>query len=394
MPLDTCSSSVPIRFAMMLLMVSAALFVTGCGSSSDGGNDDGSDDGDGDGGDTSSMALVDEVLLSEVSGTLGFVEITNTSSETRDISGYWLCVGPPHYQRLSDMDLKDGAGDLSALPADASIIVSPTNDAVAEGIAKSAGSLGLYHTGGDFANPATMSDFVQWGSGGHPREDVASAAGIWAAGSSLDDNASQPEDFEISLTRTTFAAGVDNWSLTDRNFAGTSNDATVILTEISPLFDTISIFNRSDSETMDLSDVWVCSGGSRYEAVATMTLADGSDTPTAVPPGGKVVVTPSNAALKAVLDADSGSLSIYDRPAAFTNPAAMLDFVQWDGAGKVRSDVAAAADIWTPGTYVSGYPDPAGSGKSLIRRNGGTGTTAWTVGVESTIIEYQLSTSN
>ncbi|MEZ6194900.1 MAG: hypothetical protein R3F20_04100 [Planctomycetota bacterium] len=55
------------------------------------------------------------------------------------------------------------------------------------------------------------------------------------------------------------------------------------------------------------------------------------------------------------LDA-TGAIGLYSTP-QFTNPAAMMDFVQWGGSGHLRETIANAAGEWVSGTFVATPPE-------------------------------------
>lgn len=91
------------------------------------------------------------------------VEIVNTSDAPIDLDTHILC-NFPSYAPI------EGAGMIG--PGETATIMStvaiPADD----------GELGIYATG-DFANPGDIVAYVEWGSAGHTRAEVAVAAGIW-----------------------------------------------------------------------------------------------------------------------------------------------------------------------------------------------------------------------
>ena len=109
-----------------------------------------------------------QITINEFDAT-GVVEITNSGTQSVDISGYWLCNFPA-YTQLSNLTLDCGSLDLA--PGDY-VAVSGfdlnANDA----------ELGLYTSSG-FGNPNNIIDYVEWGFAGHTRASVAITAGIWS----------------------------------------------------------------------------------------------------------------------------------------------------------------------------------------------------------------------
>ncbi|MBO3700831.1 spondin domain-containing protein [Roseivirga sp. E12] len=112
------------------------------------------------------------IIISEVQyGNQDQIEFYNNGEVTIDLSSYWLCLGPGTYVQVGSLtptsgDIQVEAGDFVVLP-----YAMPDDE----------GGLGLYSMN-QFANPAAIMDFVQWGAGGSAREDVAVSAGIWTAG--------------------------------------------------------------------------------------------------------------------------------------------------------------------------------------------------------------------
>lgn len=116
--------------------------------------------------------IINQVVLNEVKyqGT-DLVEIFNKGTQEIDLSNYWLCLGPGTYQRIGSITPESGniivpAGGYLVLPYDL-----PDTDA----------GLGLYSSD-SFTSAEAIVDFVQYGAGGSPRENVAVEAGIWTAG--------------------------------------------------------------------------------------------------------------------------------------------------------------------------------------------------------------------
>jgi len=111
------------------------------------------------------------VVFNEINyGSRDLVEIYNNGNVTIDLSSYWLCLGPGRYSQIGNIVPESGNMNLAA----GEFLVLPFNMDDSEG-------LGLYSMQA-FGDAEAMIDFVQWGTGGSPRENVAVAAGIWTAG--------------------------------------------------------------------------------------------------------------------------------------------------------------------------------------------------------------------
>lgn len=111
------------------------------------------------------------VVLNEVQyGNRNLVELYNNGDVTVDLSSYWLCLGPGKYSQIGNITPESGTANLAA----GEFLVLPFDMSDSEG-------LGLYSTN-TFGSSDAIVDFVQWGVGGSPRENVAVEAGIWTTG--------------------------------------------------------------------------------------------------------------------------------------------------------------------------------------------------------------------
>ena len=118
-----------------------------------------------------SQIVINEILPG------GDLELKNIGSTPVDISGYFLCEFPV-YTQLSNLTAVCGSTTLA--PGELFAIEGFNNLDGADG------ELGLYSASG-FGNPDNLIDYVEWGSAGHQRSGVAITAGIWTAGSAVDD---------------------------------------------------------------------------------------------------------------------------------------------------------------------------------------------------------------
>ncbi|MEY8848806.1 T9SS type A sorting domain-containing protein [Psychroserpens sp. XS_ASV72] len=113
-----------------------------------------------------------QIRMVNVDPSTNVVQIHNYGGTTVDVSSYWFC----HlftYSQLSGGTVQSGS--LNLAPG-ADVVVQASSNFNA-----SASDLGLYSTN-SFGSTAAMQDFLQWGSGGLGRENVAVAKGIWTAG--------------------------------------------------------------------------------------------------------------------------------------------------------------------------------------------------------------------
>jgi hypothetical protein len=114
----------------------------------------------------------------------GFIAIKNVGPVAGNIGGYALCSRPNYFQ-LPDLELQPlgivwlALGDGGALGDGAGIAeaVIPMNGQLGT-LRQADGELGLYR-GSSFGDPELIVTYVEWGSAGHGRADVAIEAGIW-----------------------------------------------------------------------------------------------------------------------------------------------------------------------------------------------------------------------
>ncbi len=106
-------------------------------------------------------------------GDAGFVQIVNNGASEAVLDGIILCQFPTY------VDLGEVIGGTIAPGATAQV------DAATMGGLDAAGGEAALYTARDFTNPDAIFGFVQWGTGGE-RHEVATQAGIWPAGASIE----------------------------------------------------------------------------------------------------------------------------------------------------------------------------------------------------------------
>ncbi|MEM6396376.1 MAG: T9SS type A sorting domain-containing protein, partial [Bacteroidota bacterium] len=110
------------------------------------------------------------VVISEIDAS-GQIEIFNGTDEMVPVGDWWLCNFPT-YRQLSSLFVE--CGDLNLLPGEVVVVSGFVGfDAVDA-------ELGLYETN-SFGSSDAIRDYVEWGSSGHGRSQVAIDAGIWIA---------------------------------------------------------------------------------------------------------------------------------------------------------------------------------------------------------------------
>ena len=116
-------------------------------------------------------------VVNEISSG-GLLEIKNVGFDTIDVSDYIVCMLSV-YDALGNMNVNCGGSFL--LEPD-SLITVELSASLANVFDAADGEAALYVPNGAFGNPDDIVDYVEWGSSGHTRSDVAAAAGIWMAG--------------------------------------------------------------------------------------------------------------------------------------------------------------------------------------------------------------------
>ncbi|MFK7978407.1 MAG: spondin domain-containing protein, partial [Saprospiraceae bacterium] len=110
-----------------------------------------------------------QVVISEVFEE-GAFELRNTGTETIDISSYWIC-NRPAYVALSTLTIECGS---LFLAGGEEVVLSTTilNGTDAE--------LGLYlSNNGGFSQASEIIAYVEWGTAGGGRSELATGKGIW-----------------------------------------------------------------------------------------------------------------------------------------------------------------------------------------------------------------------
>jgi len=118
------------------------------------------------------------VVINEVSyGENDWVEIYNPTEEMIDVTDFWLCLGPGEYDQINTLTILEGStalngGEFLILEiGTGNIVLNDDNE-----------GLGLYSDIGgvftNFGNADFIVDFVQYGSSGSARENVAVEAGL------------------------------------------------------------------------------------------------------------------------------------------------------------------------------------------------------------------------
>lgn len=116
-----------------------------------------------------SSSISAQVRILRLDPATNSVTLKNFGSSSEPISGLWLCNFPA-YGQVSSMTAVTSLDAGEEVSFGSSVNFAPAD-----------GEFGLY-TSASFASSAAMIDYIQWGSAGHQRENVAVASGVWDAG--------------------------------------------------------------------------------------------------------------------------------------------------------------------------------------------------------------------
>jgi len=241
--------------------------------------------------------------------------------------------------------------------------------------------ISLYHTTTGFTTSGNMEDYVQFGAGGQPRENVAVAAGFWTAGTFVPLGAEgqsvqfvpagsppatrHPISDYCNATPTIGAANSCGpppmGSLDDLRIAevladpmGAEEGATR-----AEVVNTATLPTSLDGLTLRIGDnhftvpngLSVPAGGLILINLNSAGAPGGPLAPRAAGPPGLLADLVINAVPFADLTAPAGSLSLYKNALNFEDPVNIVDFLQWGAAGQAGDSVAVAGGIWTAGAF-------------------------------------------
>lgn len=119
------------------------------------------------------------VIGSVVFGEGGTIEVGNLGPDAGDLTGFWVAIHP-YYLELPSTILAPGKALIISIAEDADPDLVIPAAGLLPTLMSASGEIGLYSSG-DFGDPGAIVDYVEWGSTGHVRSNVAIAAGLWPA---------------------------------------------------------------------------------------------------------------------------------------------------------------------------------------------------------------------
>ena len=117
------------------------------------------------------------LLSTVVFGDQGWIEVINTGPQAGNIHGHWIAIHP-FYLELPSTIVEVGQTVRVSLDPDADPGVVVGAAGLLPVLVAPSGEVGLYSSG-NFGDPNSIVDYLEWGSGGHFRSTVAIAAGVW-----------------------------------------------------------------------------------------------------------------------------------------------------------------------------------------------------------------------
>nr|WP_299000355.1 hypothetical protein [uncultured Allomuricauda sp.] len=283
------------------------------------------------------------IILNEVAYLGNYIELYNNGDIDVDVSDYFLCLGPGTYRRIGDLQTE---GDVNMTPG--SFL------SIAYEMPNAEGGIGLYANNDGFGDAANIRSFVQWGAAGSPRENVAVAANIWTEGEYVEVVGN--EDNSIAYDGEGFSAS--DWSETSETTFGAANIfaavavRSIVINELEYLVDDLIELYNNGTETVDLSNYWMCLGPGQYFRVGDASTTEIVSGNVNLAPGEFLVISP----VTLEVSNEAGGLGLYANNDGFGNAANIRSFVQWGAAGNARESVAVEAGIWNADGFVPNVP--------------------------------------
>ncbi|MEM7161814.1 MAG: T9SS type A sorting domain-containing protein [Bacteroidota bacterium] len=127
-------------------------------------------------------------------------------------------------------------------------------------------------------------------------------------------------------------------------YTGLIGQGCVRITSVNPVTDIITITNTTGN-TADLSDYRLCSLFSYTNDIENGTTII-SGNPSSIPDGTAIEI-------QWPINNNAADLALYLPSGSFSDPTAMVDFMQYGGSGLGRESEAVQAGLWTAGTFVT-----------------------------------------
>jgi len=146
-----------------------------------------------------------------------------------------------------------------------------------------------------------------------------------------------------TLEETTTMNHLKKWSLALLFLSSISVQAQIVINELDIASQQVEIKNQGLS-TVNITGYRLCNFPS-YPSLTSSLVISGS---LSVPAGGLVLVNGSGLNLSTV----DGELGIYLPSGNFSDPLAIVDYIEWGSSPHARSSTAVAAGTWTTGNFI------------------------------------------
>ncbi len=251
------------------------------------------------------------IRITEVDATNDLVVVTNLGDSTLELGDYFLCLGPGTYATISGLTSED-----TAVAPNTSITLNYDVNETEDGLAVFATS--------EFSSssPEVLLDYVQWGATNQSRVSQAVAAGRW------DD----VNNFASGVSVYTFGGNATDVGAAF--WAGEEAFTAVRVLNVDAQGDLVTLTNLGNTG-IDVGPYWLCLGPGTYVNVAN--VATGSTMLGA----NETITLPYN------VNPATGGLGIFSTNTfGSSDPAILVDYVQWGAANQARSNQAVTAGTW------------------------------------------------
>ena len=256
------------------------------------------------------------IRITQVDAEADLVVLSNLGTSNTDIGGYFLCLGPGTYVRVSDV----ATGSTNLTPNQSIALPYDVNE-VADG-------LSIFSTNTFTSNdPNILVDYLQWGAGNQARVSQAVTAGRW-------DNA---DNFVTVGTSYNFTGEADEFGSAFYETVGAEAAPPVVrILQVDAASDLVWLSNFG-TESIDVADYFLCLGPGTYVRVSA--AANGASTNLA--PGANVMLSYD-------VDEAADGLSIFSEGGNFgsTDPSVLVDYLQWGAGNQARVSQAVTAGRW------------------------------------------------
>ncbi|MEM6723788.1 MAG: T9SS type A sorting domain-containing protein, partial [Bacteroidota bacterium] len=270
------------------------------------------------------------IRFTEITPETDILVIRNFDNVTRDLTDYYLCTLAGVYPQLGNpAEVEVVSGDLTLDPDEEVRLRVLTTGGIVDG----SGTLFLFSTnllGFNNQNAFVTRDFAQWGSANGFRTDNAVAIGIWDDAANFIDG---PSPYTFIGSATDF--GSPFWE---------AARAIIRLFQVDPDSESVTLKNFGNA-TQDVSDYQFCLGPGQYNILSDYGNLS-SDL--LIDPDEELIIDIASGTLgvTALPDANGGLGLFSTNSFQSTDPAILLDYVQWGAANQARVDQAVTAGRW------------------------------------------------